>query len=136
MGIEENRKLVLSFLDNISNGKHQECLDQMADDCSWWLAGSFEGAGTMSKGDLVEGIKGLEGALVDGISLVATGTVAEGDKVAAEVSAKGETVRGAKYDNPHHFVFECKNGKLQKVREYIDTLHFSETILPIFNEQK
>ena len=47
--------------------------------------------------------------------------VAEGDRVAVEATSKGEHVSGQTYSNEYHFLFEFREGKLLRLKEYMDT---------------
>ena len=54
---------------------------------------------------------------------------AEGDRVAVEAKSKAENVKNGKsYRNQYHFLFELKNGKIQAVREYLDTMHANDVL--------
>ena len=47
--------------------------------------------------------------------------VAEGEKVAVEATCEGEHVSGQTYSNEYHFLFQFRDGKLVKLKEYMDT---------------
>jgi ketosteroid isomerase-like protein len=57
------------------------------------------------------------------------GLTAEGDRVAAEVESYGETTTGKIYNNLYHFLFEVRDGKIQSVRGYLDTMHAKEVLV-------
>ena len=38
MSVEENREIVLSFIENLGNGKYEACEALMAPDAKWWIA--------------------------------------------------------------------------------------------------
>jgi ketosteroid isomerase-like protein len=48
-------------------------------------------------------------------------TTAEGDRVAIELQGKCGLTNGKRYDNVYHFMLECKDGKVRRVKEYCDT---------------
>ena len=53
---------------------------------------------------------------------------AEGDRVAVEARSSAEHVNGKSYRNEYHFLFVAKNGKLWRVKEYLDTMHANEVM--------
>jgi ketosteroid isomerase-like protein len=46
---------------------------------------------------------------------------AEGDRVAVEATSEGEHISGQTYTNEYHFLFEFRDGKLLRLKEYMDT---------------
>jgi Ketosteroid isomerase-related protein len=133
MSIEANKKLVLSFIENFSAGRFDAMLAQMADTFTWWVAGkpeSFSLAGTMTKAQFDELIiKGIGAVFPKGLRLTPKALTAEGDRVAVEAESYGEMVNGKVYNNLYHFLIEVRDGKIQAVKEYMDTLHAKEVIL-------
>ena len=49
--------------------------------------------------------------------------VAEGDRVALEVTSSGDLKNGRLYRQEYHFLMEFRDGKISAVREYLDTQH-------------
>ena len=126
MSAEDNKKVVLSFFENFSAGKAEAALALMADNATWWVAGKpdlFALAGTKTKAQFAEIVKGLGAAMPKGLRLTPKGITAEGDKVAVEADSYGELANGKVYNNQYHFLIEVRNGKIQAVREYMDTQH-------------
>ena len=131
MGIEENRQVVWGFIDALSSGNLKALDATLADDATWWLPGSLPVSGTH------RGKKGIfEGFLAKAAPLFQPGTlaievrnsIAEGDYVAVEWVARGKSAKGKAYENYYHVMFEVKNGKIQTVREYVDTLYAKEVL--------
>jgi len=132
MSAEANKKVVLSYFENFSAGKVDAVLALVADSATFWIAGKpdkFALAGAKTKGQFADLLKGVGAAMPKGLRLTPTGITAEGDRVAAEVEAHGETASGKIYDNRYHFLFEIREGKIQAVREYFDTMHAKEVLL-------
>jgi hypothetical protein len=104
----------------------------MADTATWWVAGKpdkFALAGTKTKAQFAELLRGLGAAMPKGLRVTTTGLTAEGDRVAAEAESYGETATGKIYNNLYHFLFEVRDGKIQAVREYLDTMHAKEVLV-------
>lgn len=100
------------------------------DDFSWWIAGKAEylvTAGEHDK-DFFIGFFG-DGAdlFPNGTEFVVTGMIEEGDEVAAEATLTATTATGALYDNNYHFLFTIEDGKISRMKEYMDTFHAKTT---------
>jgi ketosteroid isomerase-like protein len=100
----------------------------MADDATWWVAGTIPLSGTYTK----EQFEGLLGGVVDTckqpISLTPKAFTAEGDRVAVETESYTETNTGKVYNNEYHFLFVLRDGKIVQVKEYLDTMHTNEIL--------
>jgi uncharacterized protein len=129
MGLEENKKVVVSFFENFSA---ETVRSMMADNATWTVMGkpeNFALAGTQKKAEFVEGLQGLIAAMPNGLRITVKSVVAEGDRVAVEAESYGELVNGKVYNNQYHFLVELQGGKIQAVREYCDTLHAKDVFL-------
>ena len=54
--------------------------------------------------------------------------VAEGEKVAVEATSRGEHISGQIYSNEYHFLFEFRDGKLLRLKEYMDTEQVTDVL--------
>jgi len=127
MSAEENKEVVLSFIENLGNAKWDACAALMASDAKWWVAGTIELSGTLAPKEIFAALEEMNGLLEKPLKLEPTTVTAEADRVAVEADAKGKTKTGKIYDNPHNILFECRDAKIQTVREYFDTHHAVET---------
>ena len=132
MSVEANKQVVRRLLDALSSGKLDVVLDSMSETATWLvpLASNTIPAlkGPKSKAEFAAQAQQLGPVMPKGVRLVTKTMTAEGDRVAVEVEASGVTSRGDQYANLYHFLFEVKNGKVQAVKEYCDTLHIQETV--------
>jgi uncharacterized protein len=130
MGIEESKKVVLGLFENLSNGRLDAALDALSDSASWWIQGNLPLSGTWSKTKLVEFMRSqLLGATVDGaLMLRVKGVTAEGDREAVEVEGLAKMKSSKSYHNSYPFLCEVRNGKIQSIREYLDTMHANEVL--------
>jgi uncharacterized protein len=48
--------------------------------------------------------------------------------VAIEWVAQGKSAKGKAYENYYLLLFEVKNGRIQAIREYVDTLYAKEVL--------
>jgi ketosteroid isomerase-like protein len=131
MGTAENKKVVLGFVEALSGGNVEAAKAALADDATWWIPGSLPVSGThRGKKAIFEDFFGKAQALFqpNSVSIQVRNAIAEGDCVAVEWVARGKSAKGKTYENYYHLMFEVKNGKIQAVREYVDTLYAKEVL--------
>jgi uncharacterized protein len=128
MSVEANKKVVADFFENRSAGNGPAILAALADSATWWLAGNFALSGTRTKQQFAELLGGL-GSKIDGpLTLKVTGVTAEGDKVAVEAESYAKMKSGKTYQNQYHFLITLHDGKIQAVKEYLDTAHADDVL--------
>lgn len=122
---EQNKELVASFMEVFSTGEVDKILSYLSDSATWWVAGNLEGiSGTKNKKEFGEMLTGLSALTVTGaIKLTPLAWTAEGDRVAVETESYSELRNGRVYNNLYHFVFEVRDGKIQRIKEFLDTEH-------------
>ncbi len=128
MGIEDNKKIVERFLDALSNSRVDELVGMLSDNATWWVAGTFPLSGTMTKQKFAELIGGIGNEIDGNLSVKPKAVTAEGDRVAVEAESYAKLKNGKVYNNFYHFLFEVRNGKVEKVREYLDTEHANQVL--------
>ncbi|MBM4258669.1 MAG: nuclear transport factor 2 family protein [Deltaproteobacteria bacterium] len=131
MGIAENKKVVLGFIDALAKGNMETFNSLLADDATWWLPGSLPVSGThKGKKGILEGfvMKAAPHFQPGSLSIEVRNTIAEGDFVTVEWIARGKSAKGKTYENFYNVMFEVKNNKIQTVREYVDTLYAKEVL--------
>lgn len=128
MSAEDDKKLVLGFFESMNSGNGAAVMNALADSATWWVAGNFPLSGTKTKaqfGDLV----GQLGSKIDGaLRLTPIACTAEGDRVAVEAESYARMKNGKTYQNQYHFLFVVRNGKIQQVKEYLDTMHANDVL--------
>ena len=128
MSTDESRKLVLALFENLDAGNGAAVLDALSDSATWWIQGNFSLSGTRTKAQFVELLGQLGAAIDGGLSLRVKGVTAEGDRVAVEAESFAKMKSGKTYQNRYHFLVEVRDGKIQAVREYLDTIHANEVL--------
>lgn len=132
MSVENNKQVVKHLLDSLSSGNLQDVLDSLNDSATWMVplvSNSVPGLkGTKNKAAFAEQCRQFGSIVPNGVKLVVRGMTAEGDRVAVEAEVTAVTVKGQDYNNLYHFLFEMRNGKVQAVKEYCDTLLVKETL--------
>ena len=131
MGAAENKQVVLGFVEALSRGNIDAMNAALADDATWWLPGSLPVSGThRGKKGIFDGFLAKAAPLFEprSLSIQVQNTIADGDCVAVEWIARGKTAKGKTYENFYNVVFQVKGGKIQAVREYVDTLYAKEVL--------
>ncbi|MEQ9464492.1 MAG: nuclear transport factor 2 family protein [Haliea sp.] len=126
MDLEVNKQLVLDFWKAFSESRFDDALEMVADDGTWWVPGSGEGAGEYAKDEFAASIKGIGEYAPNGIRVTVSVLTAEGDRVAMEAECYGKLANGKVYNNFIHVLHMIRDGKLVKIREYMDTQHVRE----------
>ena len=122
---EANKAVVTEFMEVFSRGDVEAILSYLTDDATWWVAGTIEGiSGEKDKAAFGEMLAGLSTLSTSGaIGLTPLALTAEGDRVAAETESYAELTNGRVYNNLYHFVFELSDGRIRRVKEFLDTEH-------------
>jgi ketosteroid isomerase-like protein len=126
MTTEANKRLVQEYLEYCSDGNYEAAFPLLAESLEFWVAGhpdEFPGAGTMNKAQFMKLASAFGTRIPNGLKVTVRGMTAEGDRVAVEAESYGETASGKIYNNQYHYLFEVRDGQIQSVREYMDTLH-------------
>ena len=124
--LEDNKLLVKQFWVAFSESRFDDALALLADDVTWWVAGTTDISGTNSKSEFAELIKGIGESTVAGIEVKPSLLTAEDDRVSMEAVSYGEMKSGKVYQNIYHFMHIVQDGKIRTVREYMDTEHVTE----------
>ena len=122
MSIEKNVQVVKDFFAAMGSGDKQGLLSLSAEDIEWFVPGEdWPLAGTR------HGHAGLADLLETASRSIETSTeprefIAQGDRVLVVGFARG-TIKATNKTFEDHFVFAItvRNGKVTKIREYIDT---------------
>jgi ketosteroid isomerase-like protein len=132
MSIEENVQVVKDFFAAISGGDKQRLLKLCAKDIEWIIPGdNWPLAGTR------RGHAGLADLLQTQSETVETSLtqpsefVAQGDRVLVIGFAKGRIIATNKtFEDDWVFAITVRNGKVSKIREYIDTQALARASVP------
>ena len=128
MSAEDNKRFILGFFEDLSAGKGEAVLGAMADSATWWIQGNFPLSGTKTKAQFAELIGQLGSKIDGGLRVTPTGLTAEGDRVAVEAESFAKMTNGKTYQNKYHFLIIVRDGKIQSVKEYLDTIHANEVL--------
>lgn len=126
--IEQNKQRVTAFFDALNRGDVNAVVDAYSEDGTCWTSGTTLISGTMNK----EQIRAGSGAVFDvfpkGLLFTIHAMTAEGERVAVEAESLGDHVSGQVYNNLYHFLFEFRDGKLLRLKEYMDTERVTDVL--------
>ncbi|MEW9870757.1 nuclear transport factor 2 family protein [Arthrobacter sp. HS15c] len=132
-----SEELVRSFLAAMGRTDIHALSDLLAEDATWWLAGDLPVSGlyegkTAVLGEFLSAAAGLfkQGSLAFELRNMVT----NGGAVVAEYTGTGQGAAGRPYRNQYCTIFECRDGKISSVREYLDTAHVRDALYPAGGE--
>ena len=123
-----NKQRVNDFIAAMNSGDTQTIVDTYADDGYLWTMGNTLISGKFSKEQITQAAGSIFEVFPKGITFTVLAMTAEGERVAVEAESEGEHVSGKLYTNRYHFLFEFRDGKLQCLKEYLDTERVTEIL--------
>jgi uncharacterized protein len=127
----DSKSVLRLYVAAVEAGDEQTIRDLLAEDATWTLAaGNLPISGTWQGRDAILGeflATALSHYEPGSVSLEITGMIAEGDQVALQWTSRARTRDGRSYENGCIGVFTIRDGKVQSVREYMDTLYAHDT---------
>ncbi|MGW7254776.1 nuclear transport factor 2 family protein [Streptomyces sp. NPDC054834] len=127
------RAVVIRYVEAVRDGAADVIHDSFAADATWHYPGSLPISKVWhGRDEIIDEFLGSMGEVfVPGtLEIELVGTIAEGERVVAEWTAKAETVYGGTYDNRCLGIYTVRDGKIASVVEYADTQHVAATLLP------
>ena len=120
------KETVQKYYDSLASGDYATAMGLFADDIAWWVPPSSPMAGLYEGKQAVLGLFGKGTELYDPsvpMKIEILNLVAEDERCAAEIRITARTAKGKEYKNYYHFLFQCRDGKITGVKEYVDTLY-------------
>lgn len=121
MSIERNKQCVLDFFELMNRGDAEALADSYADGGEVQTKGHTLISGTYGKEQVRTFAGQIYDAFPNGIAFEIVSMTAEDDRVSVEAVSKGAHVSGQLYTNEYHFLFELTDGKIRRLKEYMDT---------------
>jgi uncharacterized protein len=121
------KEVVVRFLELMATGEPADLEKAgrlFADDVSFWIAGRTAISGTVCGREAVmdKRFRPSRKRTIAGTLLLKIGIVLEeGEYVAAEWTSRRQVVNSPDYENAFFGLFQVRNGKIQSLREYLDT---------------
>jgi ketosteroid isomerase-like protein len=123
---EHNKATAHRFFELFSASDIDGVLALMTDDATWRIPGKKEltpTAGIYTKERIGRLFRRMVDNLASGLKMTVLSSIAEGDRVALEVTSSGDLKNGRRYRQEYHFLMEFRDGNISAVREYLDTQH-------------
>ena len=126
----DSRTVLERYVSAVEAGDEHAIRESFAESATWQLdgelpiSGTWHGRETIMTEFLATAMSYFEPGSV---TLEITSLIAEGEHVAMEWTSRARTKRGNEYENYCIGVFTVREGKIEHVREYMDTLYASAT---------
>jgi len=123
MSIETNKQMVTSTWKAFVGGDIKNAFANMSDEVSWLIPGNLNNLSGLRKGKaaILEFARNAAKTFPNGLQTQINRAYGDGDTVILELTNRGKLANGKDYENEYCFVFEIENGKIRRVREYVDT---------------
>ncbi len=129
----EPRAVVVRYVEAVRDGDTATIRATLAWDATWDYPGHLPISRVWHGRDAIvdEFLGGMGPAFVPStLRIELLGTIAEGDRVVAEWTAKARTRHGGTYDNRCLGIFTVRDGVITAVTEYADTHHVAAALFP------
>jgi uncharacterized protein len=123
MSVEGNKQLVSSTWQAFAKGDIKAAFANMSDDVSWLIPGNLPGLSGLRKGKaaILEFARSAAKTFPSGLQTQISRIYGDADTVILELTNRGKLANGRDYENEYCFVFEVEQGRIRRVREYVDT---------------
>lgn len=118
---QDNKQRAEAFFAALSAGDIETMLGMYAPDATCWTSGRTLISGTLDLVQIAAGARAIFDAFPKGIRFTINAMTAEGERVAVEAESHGDHVSGRHYHNIYHFLLEFRDGRLLRLKEYMDT---------------
>jgi ketosteroid isomerase-like protein len=125
---EFNKAIVTQFFDALNKGDIDYIVGTYAADGCVQTMGDTLISGVFSRDQIAASAGGIFDVFPAGLTFTLLSMLAEGDKVAVEATSEGQHISGQTYRNDYHFLFEFRDGKLLKLKEYMDTERVTDVL--------
>jgi ketosteroid isomerase-like protein len=119
MTIEQNKQIARQFIETL----HEGHFDLLAEDGTFWVAGSTPVSGTKTKMQMIEVFRSLASVSDEKLVMRIKTITAEDDRVSIEAEAGLALLDGRSYANQYNIALVVGDGRVRSVREYSDTAH-------------
>ena len=125
---DSNKATVTRFFEALNKGDVDTIVNTYAQDGCLQTMGGTLISGIFSREQVADSAGSIFDVFPTGLTFTVLDQVAEGNKVAVEATSNGEHISGQTYSNEYHFLFEFRDGKLLKLKEYMDTEQVTDVL--------
>jgi uncharacterized protein len=127
---DNNSLIIRTFLAELGTGSLDKAVSYLTEDAMWAIVQTSRGT-SISKPQLKARLAGMRASLKDNVlQLKPINFIENGHSVAVEVESYAVTNLGKVYENKYCIIFKMVDGKIADIREYNDSLHVTEILLP------
>lgn len=129
---EQKIATIMRLFDAFGEGRWDDpayTLAALADDATWWVAGSTRASGCFTKAQMMAGLRSVAKISSAGLAMTPRSWLVEGDRVAVEVDSTMPLRDGRCYRNQYHFAITLRGDRIASLREYMDTQHLVDIML-------
>ncbi len=128
---EENKKVVIKFIEAMSNGDAAAAAPCLAPDAITLAKGFGKFAGVRRHDVILATIDAFRKLVPTGLSCTIRSVTAEGDRVVVEFEGNATLINGASYCNQYCMAFTLCDGLIKRVNEYFCTKLADEVLWPL-----
>ena len=132
--MQDNKAIVQTFLEALGKGDVKSLQSLLSEDVQAICTGTSLLSGTRNYSDICAAAGFLGSVTQRGIDFRILTTTAEQDRVSAEVEGHSVLVDGRAYNNQYHFLFFFRDGRIYKLKEYIDTKLADAALGPLLQQ--
>jgi uncharacterized protein len=125
MDAKQSKQFVLDFFAEASSGKIEQAWGRLADDMSWIFmtkASNWPFGQKLTKWEYkARFIDNAAAMFPEGLSFMPKNAIAEDDRVSVEAESLGKLANGKTYNNVYEYRVDLRDGKIQEIREYLDS---------------
>ena len=129
--MSDNKRLVTAFMQALGKGDAAAMKPLLADDMVAICTGTCLLSGSRNAAEILAAMGMLMQATKNGIEFKILNLTAEEDRVAVEAEGYSTLVTGTPYNNQYHFLFFIRNGKVYRLKEYMDTKMVQDCLGPL-----
>jgi ketosteroid isomerase-like protein len=119
--MQDNKLVVEQFLTALGSGNGDAIAKLITEDVAAICTGTSVLSMTRTYSDIVGTVGMLKQVTQNGIAFKILELTAEADRVSCEAEGTSTLINGVPYNNQYHFLFYIRDGKVYKLKEYIDT---------------
>jgi len=127
----DNKAVVGNFLAALGCGDVEGVKRLITEDVAAVCTGTCVLSGTRLYPDICAATGQLRQVTRNGIEFRILSMTAEDDRVAVETEGKSTLLNGKPYNNQYHFLFFVRDGRICRIREYLDTKLVDDVLGPL-----
>jgi len=128
---EQNKKVVLTFIEAMGNGDSAAAAPCIAEDTFTLAKGFGKFAGVRTHDTILATIGAFKQLMPSGMEPTIISVTAEGERVVVEFEGNGTLINGESYSNQYCMVFMLRDGKIRQVNEYFCTILADQVLWPL-----